>query len=61
MRAEQIEHFALGLTRAVLLDEDPVGDFRIEPPFLGEIGQQMPVDLDPFIEVERLQPDGEGF
>lgn len=61
MRTQQVEHFLLGVPRAVFLNENPLGDFAIEPVLLGEIRQQMVVDLDPVRRVERLQPDAEEF
>ena len=61
MRDEQVQHLALGVTRGVFLDKDLFGDLRVKPLLLGEMRQQELVDLDPAIEFERLQPDGEEF
>jgi hypothetical protein len=59
MRGEQVQHFALGLAGAVFLDKDLFRDLRVKPLLFGQIRQQEVVDLDPAIEFERLQPDGE--
>lgn len=59
VRFEQVEHFALGIARAVFLDEHGAGHFGIEPLLLGEERQEMFVDFDPVGQGKRLQPDGE--
>ena len=50
MRDEQVQHLALGVARAVFLDEDLFRYFRIEPLLFGQMRQEKFIDLDPAIE-----------
>ena len=59
MRLDQLQHLALRVAGSRLLDKDLVGQFGIEPALLGQIGTEIIVDLQPAVEFERLQADGE--
>jgi hypothetical protein len=59
MRLNEIEHFALRFSRIRLLDENLVGNRRVESALLGEIHVEVVADLDPFGKIKRLQADAE--
>jgi hypothetical protein len=58
---DQVRYFLLGRLRAGFGDENLVRHLRVKPAFFLDIGRIMRVDLDPAVEIDRFQADGEGF
>ena len=54
---QQVEHLALRRLGAGFRDEDLVGMRGVDAPLLAQLDVECVVDLDPVVEVERLQAD----
>jgi hypothetical protein len=61
MIGEKIEHFLLRCSRIRFGNENLARHLGVKPALFREMGAMMLVDLDPSVEVERLQTDGEEF